>query len=46
MNYLVKFNGYLNRVLLFFSGLPVLPTGIAATMFLRVPSLPIPGLTS
>ncbi|OPY05289.1 MAG: Tripartite ATP-independent periplasmic transporter [Syntrophorhabdus sp. PtaB.Bin184] len=45
MNYLVKFNGYLNRVLLFFSGVAVLAlTGIAAAnMFLRIVYSPIPG---
>lgn len=45
MNYLVKFNGYLNRVLLFFSGVAVLAlTGVAAgNMFLRIIYTPIPG---
>jgi len=45
MDYLVKFNDYLNRILLFFSGAAVLAlTGIAAgNMFLRIIYSPIPG---
>jgi TRAP-type C4-dicarboxylate transport system permease small subunit len=45
MDYLVKFNAYLNRVLLFFSGISVLAlTGIAAgNMFLRIVYRPISG---
>jgi TRAP-type C4-dicarboxylate transport system permease small subunit len=45
MEYLIKFNSYLNKVLLFFSGISVLIlTGIAAAnMFLRIVYSPIPG---